>query len=322
MKRRAFTLLAAAPLLAPLSVRAQAMPVIGFLHSGSESQNVRRVAAFRKGLASAGLVEGRTVAIEWRWADGKLERLPDLTNELIARNAAVIATLSSTTAAVAARKVTRTVPIYFVIADPPVEIGLVDSISRPGGNATGIVTLSIELVPKRLELLRDVVPKATTMALLINPTHPSAKAAAEAHRKTATGFGLQAEVLEATSDAEIEAAFGKIKPDTVLLVGTDPSYFVRREKIVALALSHKVPAIFENPESARAGGLMSYGADTVALWERAAINIARILKGEKPANLPVELPTKFELVVNLKTAKAFGLEIPSKVQVAADDLID
>jgi putative ABC transport system substrate-binding protein len=323
MKRRGVTaLLVAAPAILAASARAQSMPVIGFLHAGSAAQNTRRVEAFRKGLASAGLVEGRNVAIEFRWADGKLEQLAPFTNELIARNVGVIATLSSTTAAVAARGVTKTVPIYFLIADPPVDLGLVESLGRPGGNATGIVTLAVELVPKRLDLMRQVAPKATRLALLVNPTHPSAKAVAEAHVKTALSFGLDTQVLEAVSDAEIEAAYGAIKPATALLVGTDPSFFARRAKLVALSAKHAVPTMFDSIETAKAGGLMSYGADIERLWERAGVNIARILKGEKPANLPVEQASRFQFAINLKTAKALDLEVGPKLQAVADELID
>lgn len=322
MNRREFASLAGAAALVPLSARAQAMPVIGFLHSGTEEQNVARVAAFRKALAAAGFVEGKNVAIEYRWAGGRNERLAELAAELIAAKVAVIATLSSTPAAVAAKKATDSVPIYFLIADPPVELGLVASLSRPGGNATGIVTLAVELVPKRLELLHQLAPKPTTLALIVNPQHPSAKAVTAAHLKASAALGVQGQVLEATSDAEIEAAYGALKPGTALLIGTDPTFFARRAKFVGLSARHAVPTMFDSIETTRQGGLLSYGADIIALWERAAVNIARLLKGEKPANLPVEQASKFLFAVNMKTAKALGLEIPNQLRLTADEVVD
>ena len=308
----------------PLVVRAQQkpMPVIGFLHSGSPEQNVKRLAAFRKGLGVGGFVEGRDVAIEFRWASGQNARLPEMAGELVARQVAVIATLSSTPAAVAARAATRSVPIYFLIADPPVELGLVESFSRPGGNATGIITQAVELIPKRLELLREMAPKASTMALLVHSSHPSAKAMSATHQKAAAALGVQARVLEAISDAEIEAAYAALKPGSTLLVGTDASFFARRAKLIALSARYAVPTMFDSIEAASAGGLMSYGADVESLWERAGINVARILRGEKPANLPVEQPTKFVLTVNLKTARTLGIDVPPKLMAAADEVIE
>ena len=245
-----------------------------------------------------------------------------MANELIAKRVAVIATLSSTPAAVAAKKATDTVPIYFLIADPPVELGLVASLNRPGGNATGIVTLAVELVPKRLELLRQVVPKAPTLAFLVNPSHPSAPGVTEAYLKATASLGLQPQVLQAISDAEIEAAYAALKPGSALLVGTDPSVFVRRAKFIALSARQAVPTMFDAIETTRDGGLMSYGADIESLWERAGANIARILKGAKPADLPVEQATKFVLALNLKTAKALGLEIPTNLRLTADEVIE
>jgi len=322
MKRREFASLAGAAVMLPAAVRGQAMPVIGFLHSGTEEQNVQRVAAFRKALATAGFVEGKNVAIEFRWAGGRNERLAELAAELIEKKVAVIATLSSTPAAVVAKKATESVPIYFLIADPPVELGLVASLNRPGGNATGLVTLAVELVPKRLELLHQLTPKASTLALIVNPQHPSAKAVTAAHRQASASLGAQSQVIEAASDAEIEAAYAALKPGTALLIGTDPTFFARRAKFVALSARHAVPTMFDSIETARQGGLLSYGADIIALWERAAANIARILKGAKPADLPVEQATKFLFAVNMNTAKGLGLEIPSSLRFTADEVID
>jgi putative ABC transport system substrate-binding protein len=325
MKRRKVArLLGGAAATWPFIAQAQqpAMPVIGFLHSGSPEQNVKRLAAFRKGLNAAGFVEGKNVAIDFRWAAGQNARLAELAAELIAKPVAVITALSSTPAAVAAKAATSTVPIYFLIAEPPVQLGLVASMNRPGGNATGITTLNIELVPKRLELLREMVPQASVLAVLVNPSHPSAKAVSDALQATAKMLGVQSQVLQAVTDEQIEAAYGSIKPGSALLVATDPSFFVRRAKLVALSARHAVPTMFDNSDAVSAGGLLYYGANIETLWERAGTNVARILKGEKPAGLPVEQATKFDLAINLKTAKALGLQVPPKLLAMADDVIE
>jgi putative ABC transport system substrate-binding protein len=225
-------------------------------------------------------------------------------------------------AAVAAKAATSTIPIYFLIADPPVQLGLVASMNRPGGNATGIITLNIELAPKRLELLREMAPQAPVLAVLVNPNHPSARAVSDAVRTTAKTLGVPSQVLQAVTDEEIEAAYGSIKPGSALLVATDPSFFVRRGKLVALSARHAVPTMFDNRESVSDGGLFYYGANVESLWERAGTNVGRILKGQKPADLPVEQATKFDLVINLKTAKALELQVPSKLLAMADDVIE
>jgi putative tryptophan/tyrosine transport system substrate-binding protein len=324
MKRRDVTRLIGGAMAWPLVAEAQqpAMPVIGFLNSGSPEQNVRRLAAFRKGLNTAGFAEGKNVAIDFRWAVGQNAKLPELAADLIVRKVAVIATLSSTPAAIVAKAATNAVPIYFLIADPPVQLGLVTSMSRPGGNATGIITLNVELVPKRLELLREVAPEASVLAVLVHPNHPSAKAVSEAVQASAKALGVQSQVLPAVTDEEIDAAYASIKPGTALLVATDASFFVRRARLVALSARHAVPTMFDNSEAVNAGGLLSYGANVESLWERAGINVARILKGENPANLPVEQATKFDLAINLKTAKALGLQVPPKLLAMADDVIE
>jgi putative ABC transport system substrate-binding protein len=307
----------------PLAARAQQpLPVIGFFHSGSPEQNVKRLAAFRKGLVAAGFVEGKNVTIDFRWAAGQNAKLPELAADLVAKRVAVIVTLSSTTAAVAAKAATNAVPIYFLIADPPVQLGLVASMNRPGGNATGIITLNVELVPKRLELLREIAPQAAVLAVLINPNHPSAKAVAEAVQSGAKALGAESQILQAVTDEEIDAAYSAIKPGTALLVATDPSFFVRRAKLAALSLKGAVPTMFDNSEAVAAGGLLSYGANVEGLWERAGLNVARILKGEKPADLPVEQATNFSLAINLKTAKTLGLQVPPKLLAMADDVIE
>jgi putative tryptophan/tyrosine transport system substrate-binding protein len=322
MNRRDFAKLTGAAAMLPAAAWAEAMPVIGFLHSGVAEQNVRRVAALRRGLSAAGFVEGGNVAIEFRWGGGQNAKLAEMASELIARKVAVIATLSSTPAAVVAKKATDSVPIYFLIADPPVELGLVASLNRPGGNATGLVTLAVELVPKRLELLRQIAPKAAALAFLVNPSHPSAPGVTAAYLNATTSLGVPSQVLQAASDAEIEAAYAALKPGSALLVGTDPTFFARRAKFIALSARHAVPTMFDSVETANDGGLMSYGADIESLWTRAGTNIARILKGAKPADLPVEQASKFLFAVNIKTAKALGLEIPNQLRVTADEVIE
>jgi putative ABC transport system substrate-binding protein len=323
MKRREIIgLLGGAVAAFPFAAHAQQVPVIGFLHSGSPQQNVRRVAAFRKGLEKSGFVEGRNVAIDFRWAAGQNDRLPAMVTELINKQVAVIVALSSTPAAVAAKDATSVIPIFFLIADPPIELGLVKSFNRPGGNATGFITLAVELAPKRLELLREFAPQAATLAALINPYHPSAKTVSDRLQETARMLKVPLQILEATTDSEIEAAYRTLKPGTPLLVATDPSFFVRRAKLVALAAQHAVPAIYDNADSVQGGGLVSYGANIETLWEQAGTGVARILKGETPANLPVAQPTTFELTINRTTAKTLGLEIPPRVLASADDVID
>jgi putative ABC transport system substrate-binding protein len=325
MRRRDFITLAGGGAVAwPLVAHAQqaAMPVIGFLHSGSPEPNARRLAGFRKGLSDAGLVEGKNVAIEFRWAQGKDDRLPELAADLIRQRVAVIATLSSTTAAVAAKAATSTIPIYFLIADPPVELGLVTSLNRPGGNATGITTLAAELAAKRLSLLRELVPQAASMAALIKPSHPSAKPVTQSLQATARTLGVQLNVLEASSDHEIEAAYAALKPRAALLVATDPFFFVRRAQLVALSARHAVPTIYDSREFAEAGGLMSYGPNHVNLWAQAGTYVARILKGEKPSDLPVTQAALFEMVINLKAAKPLGVAVPPSMPALADEVIE
>lgn len=325
MKRR--DLLAAcgsAVAIAPLGARAQqpAMPVIGFLHTGAPEQNVKRVASFRKGLAEAGFVEDRNVAIDFRWTLGQNAALPELATELARKPVAVIVTLSSTLAAVAARNATKTVPIYFLIADPPVELGLVQSLNRPGGNATGIVSLSVEIMAKRFALLREMVPKATTLAVLVNPGHPSAKAVTDTLRTAAGTLGVPFQVLEAVTDAEIEVAYAALKPNSALMIATDPSFFIRRAKLIALSARHAVPTIYDNREFAVDGGLITYGADIESLWGDAGTNVARILKGQKPADLPVVQASKLELMINLKTAKTLGIDVPGNLMALASDTVE
>jgi putative tryptophan/tyrosine transport system substrate-binding protein len=327
MKRRTFISLlggaAASPFVLPMTARSQAgMPVIGFLHSASLEPNAKRLAGFKRGLQSAGFIEGQNVAIEYRWAGGQNAKLPELATELVKKPVAVIATLSSTPATRAAKAATATIPIVFLIAEDPVELGLVASLNRPGGNATGISSLNSELVAKRLGLLRELVPQAPNIAVLLNHTNPNAKPVRAMLEQAASGLGVQLNVLEASTDAEIEAAYARLKPGSPLLIGTDPSFFARRASLIALSAKHGVPTMYDNRESPDAGGLMGYGQNTESSWEQAGIYVGRILKGAKPAELPVMQPTKFEYVINLKTAKALGIEVPASLQARADEVIE
>jgi putative tryptophan/tyrosine transport system substrate-binding protein len=328
MKRREFIGIvgaaAVAPRLLPQAVRAQQapMPTIGFLHSASLEPNAKRLEGFRKGLRGAGFVEGKNVAIEFRWAGGQNARLPELAADLVSRPIAIIATLSSTPATLAAKAATATIPIFFLIAEDPVALGLVASLNRPGGNVTGISSQNVELVAKRLSLLRELTSQSGHVAVLLNSSNPNAKPVSKMLQAAAATLGVELNVLEVSTDAEIEAAYGSLKPGSALLVGTDPSFFARRASLVTLAARHAVPTMYDNRESPDLGGLMSYGQNTENSWEQAGGYVGRILKGEKPADLPVVQPTKFEFVINLKTAKVLGLDVPPSMLARADEVIE
>jgi putative ABC transport system substrate-binding protein len=325
MKRREFiTLVGGTAASLPFAAHAQqpAMSVIGFLHSASLEPNAKRLEGFRKGLQQAGFIEGQNVTIEYRWAAGQNARLPGLAAELIGKPVAVIATLSSTPATRAAKTATTTIPIVFLIAEDPVELGLVASLNRPGGNATGISSQNAELVAKRLGLLRELLPQAPNIAVLLNPNNPNAKPVAAALQAAAATVGVHLNVLEASTDAEIELAYQSLKAGSPLLVGTDPSFFARRASLVAFGARHAIPTMYDNREAADVGGLMSYGQNTESSWEQAGIYVGRILKGAKPGELPVMRPTKFEYVINLKTAKSLGLDVPPAMQARADEVIE
>jgi len=328
MKRREFiTLLGGAgatPALWPGMARAQqaSIPTIGLLHSGSAETNTKRLAGFRKGLGDAGFVEGRNAAIEYRWADGHNDRLPEMAAELIRKPVTLIATLFTTVAALAAHAATKTIPIVFLIAEDPVKLGLAQSFNHPGGNVTGITSLNSDIAAKRLGLLHDILPKANTVAALVNPANPNAKPVLRIVEATARNLGLQLQLLNATNDREIEAAFLAVKPGTALLVSTDPFFFSRHVQLAALAARHAVPTMYDNREFPAAGGLMSYGTDIPSGWEQCGLTVGRILKGEKPGDLPIVQAAKFETVINQKTAKALGVEIPSKFLFTADEVIE
>jgi putative ABC transport system substrate-binding protein len=328
MKRRQFiTFLGGAAATAPfLSISAShaqtATPVIGFLHSASSEPNAKRLDGFRRGLKEGGFIEGQNVAIDYRWANGQNAKLPELATELVPKPVSVIATLSSTPATLAAKSATSSIPIFFLIAEDPVELGLVASLNRPGGNVTGISSQNAELVAKRLGLLRELLPQASNVAVLLNQQNPNAKPIRAMLEQAAATLGVQLNVLEASTDAELEAAYASLKPGSPLLIGTDPSFFARRVMLVTLGARHSIPTMYDSREAATAGGLMGYGQNTERSWEQAGTYVARILKGAKPGDLPVMRPTQFEYVINLKTAKALGLDVPFAMQARADEVIE
>jgi len=312
--------------VAPLTAVAQQppMPVIGFLNSGSPEQYEQRLAAYFKGLAAGGYVEGRNVAIEYRWAMGQNDKVPALAAELVQRRVAVIVALASTVAARAAQAATTTIPIVFGTGADPVRLGLVASLSHPGGNITGVTSQNVELTSKRLGLFRELVPQAARYFGLINPSPPLAAPFVEDLQSGAAAMGLRCDILRAQSDPEIDAVFAAVatQPGSVLIVSSDAFFYIRRAKLAALAAEHRVPALFDVHEYVEAGGLMSYGSDFADVLQLAGAYTARILNGEKPADLPVVQSTKFELAVNLKTAKALGLTVPSILLAQADDVIE
>jgi putative ABC transport system substrate-binding protein len=310
----------------PLAARAQpaAIPVIGFLHSGSADENAKRLAAFRKGLAETGFVEGRNIAIEYRWALGKNEDLPAMAADLVRRKVALIATPGSTPAAVAAKAATTSIPLVFGVGADPVALGLVASVSRPDGNATGVTSLNAELVAKRLGIFRDLVGDAKRYFMLVNPASVLASPFIAALQSAADGIGIRIEVLRASSDTEIDAAFDHVPqaPGNAMVFGPDAFFYIRRAHIADLALRRTIPTIFDDRAYVSAGGLICYGADFLEVMELAGNYAGRILKGERPGDLPVQQPTKFELIINLRTAKALGIDVPQKLLLIADEVIE
>jgi putative ABC transport system substrate-binding protein len=327
IRRREFiTLLGGAAVAWPLAASGQqsAVPLIGFLSSRASDDTPNLTAAFHQGLKETSYAEGQNVAIEYRWANNQHERLPELAADLVRRGAGLIAAFGGNVSALAAKAATATVPIIFAVGGDPVELGLVASLNRPGGNLTGVSLLLGLLGAKRLELMRELVPTPTIIAVFINPTNPSARIYAQDAEQAAHALGQQIQILSASSDRDIEAAFAALAPlrAGAVLVTTDAFFIGRREQLVALAARYAVPAIYEYRDFSAAGGLVSYGPSIADAYRQAGIYAGRILKGTKPADLPVLQPTKFELVINLKTAKALGLEIPDKLLARADEVIE
>jgi putative ABC transport system substrate-binding protein len=326
MTRRAFLALLGGAMTAARALRAQqkTMPVIGFLSGTASGPYATFVAAFHQGLGEAGYVEGENVAIEYRWAEGRYDRLPALAVDLVGRQVNLIATSGGPASAFAAKSATSTIPIVFVSGDDPVANGLVASLARPGGNLTGVSMMFAELMPKLLELLSELVPRAGVIALLVNPNNPVTERIIRDVREAARAKGVQLPILKAGSESEIEAAFASLAQlqTDALVIGADAFFSSRDEQFVALAARHAVPAIYLSREFAAAGGLISYGPSLAGMYRQLGVYAGKILKGARPADLPVEQPTRFELVVNLKTAKELGLTIPPSILARAEEVIE
>ena len=326
MRRRDFIVLLGGAATWPLAVRAQqpVTPVIGFLSSGSADVFVNDLAGFRGGLSEVGYVERRNVAIEYRWAGGQYDRLPALAADLARRAVTVIVASGGAVSALAAKAATSTIPIVFVMGDDPVRFGIVASLSRPNSNVTGVTLFISELMAKRLELLISAMPGTPAIAMLVNPKNPNAESEAKEIEAAARTSGRALRLLNASTEGDIEVAFESLVQQrlSALLVGTDTFFYGRRDQLVALAASHTIPAIYFEREFVTAGGLMSYGPNFSGEWRQAGIYVSRILKGEKPGDLPVLQPTKFEFVINRKTAKALGVDIPPSLLATADEVIE
>jgi putative tryptophan/tyrosine transport system substrate-binding protein len=325
MRRREFITLLGSAAVMSVAARAQqpAMPVIGFLNTASPGPYTTRVRAFHQGLSETGYADGRNVAIAYRWAEGKSERLPGLAADLVAQRVAVI-TGANIAAALAAKAMSTTIPIVFAISVDPVEVGLVASLNRPGGNITGATTLSGELGPKRLELLHEVIPAATKIAFLVNPTAPIAESLTRDMQEGARPVGLQLDILHASTEHDFDTVFATLSgvKAGALVISADPFFNSWSERLAQLALRYAVPAIFSNREFAAAGGLMSYGGSFTDAYHLAGVYTGRILNGEKPADLPVQQSTKVELIINLQTAKALGITFPPTLLARADEVIE
>ena len=326
MRRREFIMLVGSAVAWPLVARAQqpGLPVIGFLSGDSPGDNSPSVEAFRQGLKETGYVEGRNVTIEYRWADSQNDRLPALAADLVRRQVTLIFSGGVTAGPLAAKAATSKIPIVFMIGGDPVNVGLVASLGRPEGNVTGVTSFGHGTVTKRLELLHEMVPKATTIAVLVNPNNPNTPGDLTDLRQGAATLGLQLSAVNVAKDSDFDPAFASVAQQRVeaLFVESDTFFNSRRARIAGLAARHAVPAIYGVRQFAEAGGLMSYGSSNTDGYRQAGIYAGHILKGEKPADLPVLLPTKFEFTINLKTAKALGLDIPVKLHAFADEVIE
>ena len=310
----------------PLAAHAQqpVLPVVGFIRTTSADDSVKLVEAFRRGLGEAGYVEGRNVVIEYRYAQGQIDRLPALAADLVARRVAVLAATGGTVSARAAKAATSTIPVVFTTGDDPVKAGLVASLSRPGGNVTGVSVFTARLGAKRLALLHELIPAATTIAILLNPKNPDSEDEAKDVLEAARALGVQILVLHAGSENEIDVAFTKMVEQRIgaLMLGADTFFTSQRARIATLSTYLRIPTADSVREFPEAGGFASYGASLAGVYRQAGVYVARILKGDKPADLPVLLPTAFEFVINLKTAKTLGLEVPPDVSARADEVIE
>jgi len=327
MRRREFITLDGVAVTAwPILARAQqpAMPVIGFLHSGSLELFAVRVAAFHQGLKDTGFVEGRNVAIEYRWAHGQYDRLPALAADLVRRQVAVIAATGGIPSALAAKAATSTIPIVFVAGSDPIKFGVVSNLNRPDSNITGLTVFTSELVPKRLELLHEVVQTATTIALLVNPTNAVTEIVVRDLQEAARALGLQLQVVHASAEPDFDKVFAALEQlrTGALVIGTDAFFDGHSERLAALAVHHAVPTIYQTREFAAAGGLMSYGGSLPDAYRKAGVYVGRVLKGERPADLPIMQSTKVELIINLRTAKVLGLNVPVPLLARADEVIE
>jgi putative ABC transport system substrate-binding protein len=325
--RREFVALLGGAAVWPVTARGQqpAMPVVGFVSGQSPADSAPLGAAFRKALNETGYIEGQNVMVEYRWLDGQYDRLPALMADLVRSRVAVIATPGFTAAALAAKAATTTIPIVFGVAEDPVKLGLVTSLGRPGGNATGINLLSAEVVAKRLGLLHDLVPKAARIAVMVNPANSStAEATLRDVPEAARALGLEIQVLHASTSRDIEAAFATLVRERAdaLFVAPDGFFTSRRVQFATLATRHAIPAVYSNRSYPEVGGLMSYGSDTLDYYRQAGLYTGQILKGAKPADLPVLQSTKWEFVINMQTARALGIEVPNSMQLLADEVIE
>jgi ABC-type uncharacterized transport system substrate-binding protein len=325
-RRRFISLLGGAAVAWPFVARAQqsTMPVVGFVNLASAKGYAPQVSAFLKGLSEAGYVVGRNVAIEYRWAEGRIDRLPAMVADLVHRQVAVIAA-TTTPAALAAKAATTTIPIVFETGGDPVQFGLVPSLNRPGGNVTGVTQTNWEMTPKRLQLLHELVPTARVIAVLVNPANPTvSETTTKAMQAAAPSFGLELHILNASTERDFDGVFAKLTQLRAggLVIGQDPFFVSQREQLAALTVRHAVPAISFGREFAAAGGLLSYGADLADAYRLAGVYTGKVLKGEKPADLPVQQVTKVEMYINLKTAKALGVNVPNTLIGRANEVIE
>ncbi len=326
MRRRDFIAILSSAMTWPFAASAQqpTIPVIGFLHTRSPDDTLNQVAAFRRGLAEQGYVEGQSVTIEYRFARGRYDQLPDLSADLVHRQVAVLVAVGGDPAALAAKRATSTIPIVFAVGSDPVKLGLVGSYARPAGNATGMNILTSALEAKRLGLLHELVPQAATIGYLTNPRFASAEGEVHDIQEAARALALEVRVLPAVTEKEIDAAFKTISDEKILAlaVGSDPFFDTQRDKIIALAARYSIPAIYQFREHAAAGGLMSYGVDIADAYRQIGVQVGRILKGKKTTDLPILQPTKFEFVVNLKTARTLGVKFSPDLISLADEMIE